>query len=40
MNERAQRVQQEADRMVERVNSIVSLDETQRDQVFGIMARG
>jgi hypothetical protein len=40
MNERANRVQHEADRMVERINSIVGLDDTQRDQVFGIMARG
>jgi hypothetical protein len=40
MNDRANRVQHEADRMVERINSIVSLDDTQRDQVFGIMARG
>jgi hypothetical protein len=40
MNERAQRVQQEGDRMVERINSIVGLDDAQRDQVFGIMARG
>jgi hypothetical protein len=40
MNERANRVQHEADRMVERIHSIVDLDDTQRDQVFGIMARG
>jgi hypothetical protein len=40
MNERAQRVQQEADRTVERINSIVGLDDAQRDQIFGIMARG
>lgn len=37
--ERAQRVQQEADRKVQRLDSIVGLDEAQRDQVFGIMAR-
>lgn len=39
MEERAQRVQNEADSRTERLNSIVSLDDTQRDQVFGIMAR-
>ena len=38
--ERAERVQQEADRKVQRLDSIVGLDEAQRDQVFGIMARG
>lgn len=38
--ERAERVQQEADMRVERVDSIVKLDDAQRDQVFGIMARG
>jgi len=37
--EKAQRVQQEADMRVERLNSIVPLDDSQRDQVFGIMAR-
>lgn len=40
MTERAQRVQQEADRKVQRLDGIVGLDDTQRDQVFGIMARG
>ena len=40
MTERANRVQHEADRMVQRLDSIVGLDDTQRDQVFGIMARG
>ena len=40
LNERAQRVQQEADMKVQRLNSIVALDDAQRDQVFGIMARG
>jgi hypothetical protein len=40
LNERAQRVQQEADMKVQRLNSIVKLDDAQRDQVFGIMARG
>ncbi len=37
--ERAQRVQQQADMKVQRLNSIVALDDAQRDQVFGIMAR-
>ena len=40
MAERAQRVEQEADMKVTRLNSIVALDESQREQVFGIMARG
>ena len=40
LNERALRVQQEADMKVQRLNSIVALDDAQRDQVFGIMARG
>jgi hypothetical protein len=40
MAERAQRVQQEADMKVQRLDTIVGLDDTQRDQVFGIMARG
>lgn len=40
ITERAQRVQQEADMKVQRLNSIVGLDDAQRDQVFGIMARG
>ena len=39
LDERAQRVQQEADMKVQRLNSIVPLSDTQRDQVFGIMAR-
>jgi hypothetical protein len=39
MAERAERVQQEADRRVERLDSVVGLDDQQRDQVFGIMAR-
>lgn len=38
--ERAQRVQQEADLKVQRLDSIVKLDDAQRDQVFGVMARG
>jgi hypothetical protein len=39
MAQRAQRVQQEADMKVERLDAIVGLDESQRDQVFGIIAR-
>ena len=39
MAERAERVQQEADMRVQRLDGIVKLDDTQRDQVFGIMAR-
>ncbi len=38
--ERAARVQQEADMKVQRIDSIVELDDAQRDQIFGIMARG
>lgn len=37
--ERAQRVQKQADMKVQRLDSIVGLDERQRDQVFGVMAR-
>jgi hypothetical protein len=40
MAERAERVQQEADMKVQRLDAIVGLDEGQRDQVFGIVARG
>lgn len=40
MLERVERVQQEADMKVERLDNIVKLDETQRGQVFGLMARG
>ena len=40
LTERAQRVQQQADLKVQRLDSIVGLDEAQRDRVFGIMARG
>ncbi len=40
MTQRAERVQQEADMRVQRLDGIVKLDDTQRDQVFGIMARG
>jgi len=39
MAQRAERVQQDADQRVQRLDSIVQLDTTQRDQVFGIMAR-
>lgn len=39
MAERANQVQQEADRRVQRLDNIVTLDDKQRDQVFGIMAR-
>jgi hypothetical protein len=39
MAQRAERVQQDADMRVQRLDTIVHLDETQRDQVFGIMAR-
>jgi hypothetical protein len=39
MTERAERVQNEADWKVERLNSTVTLDEAQKDQVFSIMAR-
>lgn len=40
MTERAERVQHEADAKTQRLDNIVSLDDAQRDQVFGIMARG
>jgi hypothetical protein len=39
LNERAQRVEHEADMKVQRLDGVVHLDETQRDQVFAIMAR-
>jgi len=39
LTERAQRVQQEADMKVQRLDSVVTLDERQRDQLFGIIAR-
>jgi hypothetical protein len=39
MAERAQRVQQDADTRVQRLDAVVKLDDAQRDQVFGIMAR-
>lgn len=40
MLEKVGKVQQEADMKVERLDGIVGLDETQRGQVFGAMARG
>jgi len=40
MQEKVDRVQGDADMKVERLNQIVQLDETQRGQVFGMMARG
>lgn len=40
MLEKVERVQSEADLKVERLDGIVQLDESQRGQVFGIMARG
>ena len=40
MLERVDRVQQEADMKVTRLDGIVKLDDTQRGQVFGVMARG
>lgn len=39
MAERAERVQQAADRKVARLDGIVQLDDAQREQVFGIAAR-
>ncbi|HEX2746835.1 MAG TPA: hypothetical protein VHM91_02455 [Verrucomicrobiales bacterium] len=39
LTERAERVQHEADWKVERLNGTVGLDETQKDQVFSIMAQ-
>jgi hypothetical protein len=40
MLEKVETVQKEADLKVERLDSMVHLDEAQRGQVFGIMARG
>ena len=40
MLEKVAGVQSEADMKVSRLDAIVSLDETQRGQVFGVMARG
>lgn len=39
LSEKSSRVQAEADRRMERIDGIVKLDDQQRDQVFGIMAR-
>jgi hypothetical protein len=39
LEERAQRVQQFADRQVQRINNIVRLDPAQTDRLFGIMAQ-
>lgn len=39
MQERTQMMQYEADRKVQQLDQIVGLDETQRDRVFGVMAR-
>ena len=39
MAERAQRVEAQADMKVQRLDSLVGLDEAQREQVFAIMAR-
>lgn len=39
LNERASRVEAEADSRVQRLDNIVGLDDAQRDQVFGIVAR-
>jgi hypothetical protein len=40
MADRVDRVQQEADRKVHRLDEIVGLDEAQKDRVFSLMARG
>ena len=40
MTEKVSRVQQEADMKVTRLDAIVSLDDAQRGEVFGVMARG
>lgn len=39
LEERAGRIQRESDMMVQRLDAIVKLDETQKDQVFGVVAR-
>jgi hypothetical protein len=39
MADRAERVQQAADRQVARLDAIVKLDDAQRDQIFGLAAR-
>lgn len=38
--QRVEAVQAEADRKVQRLHNLVQLDEDQKDQVFGLMARG
>jgi hypothetical protein len=40
MKERGQRVEREADTKVQRLDAVVGLSDAQKDQVFGIMARG
>lgn len=40
MLEKVEKVQKEADMKVTRLDGIVALDDTQRGQVFGVMARG
>ena len=40
MLEKVGKVQEEADTKVSRLDSIVGLDDTQRGQIFGVMARG
>lgn len=40
MAQKVENVQKEADMKVERLDNIVKLDETQRGQVFGMLARG
>lgn len=40
MLEKVEKVQREADMKVTRLDGIVTLDDTQRGQVFGVMARG
>lgn len=39
LSQRVERVQEEAERRVSRLNSMVQLDEAQQDQVFSLMAR-
>jgi hypothetical protein len=39
LQERVERVQNEADRKMHRLDRIVQLDETQKDEVFSLMAR-
>lgn len=40
LHERVESVQNEADRKMQRLDNLVQLDEAQKDQVFGLMARG